>query len=60
MFTFKEITDRLGYILAVCIGLAFLIAGYVVGFLVLMGFGIAVIILAIMIYSAENKNRGID
>ena len=60
MFTFKEITDRLGYILAVLIGLAFLIAGYVIGFLVLMGFGFVVIIVTIMIYLIENKNRGID
>ena len=60
MTSFKEITDRLGYILAVLMGLAFLIAGYFIGFLILMGFGIAVIILTVMIYINEQKKREID
>jgi hypothetical protein len=52
--TLKDAENRFGYVLAVLIGIVFLIGGYYLVIPSLMGFGILAIVVTLGIYIYEN------
>ena len=60
MISLKEAENRWGYILAVLFGIVFLIGGYYLGILSLMGLGVLAIVLTIMTYMYLNQKGEIS
>jgi hypothetical protein len=58
--TLKDAENRFGYILAVLIGIVFLIGGYYLVIPVLMGFGILAIVVTLGIYIYEDRKGEIE
>ena len=60
MISLKDAENRWGYILAVCFGIVFLIGGYYLDILSLMGLGVLAIVLTIMTYIYLNQKGEIQ
>ena len=60
MISLKDAENRWGYILAVSFGIVFLIGGYYLGILSLMGLGVLAIVLTIMTYIYLNQKGEIS